>query len=327
MTAVRTEAHHMVFLITACLAAFLASPLWGFPGPPSTLDQLWEEAHLVVYARVASAKDMNHRQELILSAHEILKGDGEQRKEITVVIRWGGGCISPMPLPEKIDVLAFLIYDKDENAFVPWTPWGCIEVDEQGFQQYSRVLKQLPEILKLSESDRKRKLLDWYVACAAQPATRGQGTLGINYRQQRSNWRSDFLRPEQWEQLVTALTSERPPRAEAWSLASVLTSYPSRAVDEYLLECLKRSHEPGWMDFTRAAVDYLPMRLGICLTPATQAKFEEWDDLRGRIIEIEIEDEVEQELLAREKERLAILWGAFSADVYQECKRAMDRIE
>lgn len=318
MTADRSGFRRAIFLSAVCVATFLSSPAWGFPGPPPTLDELWEKVELVVHARVASAKDVDYGQELVFSALEILKGEHEQGKEISVVIRWGGGCIWPMPLREKIDVLAFLVYDRDEQAFVPWSPWGCIEVDKKAYLQYARVLKQLPEILKLPETDRKQKLLDWYFACAIQPATRVQGCLGLSGR------RIKQLTPIQREQLVTALTSETPPGADASSLVSVLAPYPNRLLDEYLLESLKRSHEPGWMDITWAAADCLPERLGIQLEDSTKARFEQLSDLHRRMFEIETKDEVDSELLIREKEQSAILWGALTADVYQQCKRAMD---
>lgn len=158
-----------------------------------------------------------------------------------------------------------------------------------------------------------------------QTATRKGGALGISNRQRRSNWRLDLLTPVQWEQLVKGLIAESPPSAEARSLIPVLAAYPSRPLDPYLLESLIRSHEPGWKDVAGPAAEYLPQRLGVELDKSTKAKLEDWEDLRSRVSMIAWQKEVDRELLAREKERLAILWGALSADIYHQCKRAMDR--
>jgi hypothetical protein len=316
------------YLLAFILSLFAKSAAWAFPGPTSPLDQLWAEVSLVVYADVVSVKKGDYGQDVVLLAIATLKGPStEPGKQIEVKAR--GICPGPFVFRKGMKLIAFLSLNDDLGAYEPWGPDGCIEVDAQGFKKYAAALKELPEILEIAERNRRSaRLLDWYVDRALDPTTRWHGAVGISRIMyfEREGYLPRLVTPEICDRLIKALVSESPPGKSSAAVVYALRSHPSPALDAYLLESLRQCHRPGWRELTRDAVDSLPDRLGIVLEPATQARYDEWFDLLAVVNKIEYgEDEVDQEILAREKSRLDILWGALSQEVYQQCKAAIER--
>jgi hypothetical protein len=187
-------------------------------------------------------------------------------------------------------------------------------------------LKKLPAILKDSnDGSRNRRLLDWYVECATQPATRRDGVVGIYSLRgrKRAGTPNDPLTSVQKAKLAAAVLAERPPVKDTSGIVHWLDAYPCPALDRYLLESLRRSHEIGWRDLTRTAVEELPGRLGIELRKSTQKRLDEWGDLLSLVFN-DIDRKTEPERYERDKERFHILWGSLSLEIYNQCKDAIE---
>jgi len=125
---------------------------------------------------------------------------------------------------------------------------------------------------------------------------------------------------------VAAIVSEKPPDRNARSIVAILGKYPSRSLDKYLLESLRRAHELGWKDLTRQAVESLPGRLGIALEPSTRQRHKEWGKLLG-LVYYEMDRSAERERFETERQRLAILWGSLSREIYDQCRSALEQRE
>lgn len=218
----------------------------------------------------------------------------------------------------------FLQFDDELKMHTPVAFEGCIEVDVKTFQRYSAALKKLPSILKVPDSaTRKRRLVDWSVDCAVDPIMRKDGVIGLWYLRGTNKGTSrDPLTVAHREKLVTAMTSETRPHMHAADVASFLEPYPSPALDRYLLKSLRLSHEPGWRNVTRTAVEQLPGRLGIKLEQSTKQRFDEWGNLLSEVY-FDIDEEAEPERHENSKERLHVLWGSLSREIYDQCRHAM----
>lgn len=316
---------------TSCLSALLVlvglvPNCWGFPGPPMTLDERWTDSSLVIYADVISASEAEFAQgqNAVLSAIKTLKSQPKGLPKEIRVFTLGGGCPYPFTFLKGQRIIAFLSYDADQKMYTPvGYPEGCFVVDEQSYKQYAGALKKLPAILGNADAKaRDRLLLDWYVACATVAETRGDGTDGISTLRHRARHLGDPLTSAHKAQLAAALLSEKPPGKDAAAIASVLISYPSSKLDRYLLESLRRSHELGWRNLTRHAVDHLPKRLGIELNQATQQRLDEYWELLS-LVYYKINRQAEPKRFERDKERMAILWGSLSLEIYNQCKTAI----
>ena len=296
---------------------------WGFPGPAPTLAQHWTGSSLVVYADVTSATEAEFAQgqSAVLSAIKTFKSPPKGTPKEIPVFTIGGPRTHPFTFVKGQRIVAFLSYNSDERMY---TPERCFEVDERSYKQYAAALEKLPFILSNANAKtRNRLLLDWYVACAKNAETRYDGTMGISRLRFRAKRLGDPLTSAHKAQLTAALLSEKPPGKDAVALARVLVSYPSPELDRYLLESLRRSHELGWCDLTRHAVEKLPKRLGIELKESTQQRLDEWVKLLG-LVYYKIVRSAEPERFERNKERMDILWGSLSLEIYHQCKAAIE---
>jgi len=312
---------------TPCLAALnvcllLATNCWGFPGPPQSLVDSWTESSAVVYADVSFVKDVERGQRAILSIVGTLKSRPREQPMETRVFTSIGGCPYPFTFRKGQRIIAFLTFDPAKKMY---SPGRCIEADGKKYRRYSTALKKLPGILGTKDpKTRSRLLLDWYVACAENAATRGDGATGISYARHRAKRVGDPLTGAHKARLATAILAENPPGENAAAVAQILVSYPSTDLNRYLLKSLHRSHEVGWSDLTRHAVEKLPKRLGIKLARSTQTRLDEYWDLL-RLVHYRIDREAEPERFERDQKRLDVLWGSLSYEIYSQCKGAIDR--
>ena len=317
----------LVSPVVVLLVGLWGAACWAFPGPPLTLVSRWEESHLVVLADVVSTDDRQFGQRAVLLVREALKGGKGKRTKTIDVFTICGGCPYPFTFRKGQRVLAFLEFHEERKMYHPYGyPEGCIEVDAETYPVYAGALKKLPAILEdADESARDRRLLDWYVDCATRPATRKDGVVGINRLRgkKRPGMTGDPLTSAQKARLAAAILGERPPGHDTRGVVRVLGGYESRALDRYLLESLRRSHEAGWSDLTRTAVEELPVRLGIELQESTRQRLDEWGDLLS-LVYYNIDRVQEPKRFEQEKKRYHILWGSLSLEIYYQCKDAID---
>ena len=316
------------------LSLCLCSQIWAFPGSQLSLIENWSASSLVVTAKVESVKEVKNRRDIVLSIQSVLK---EESAAGTDTLRFSTSanawCAGPFHFKQGRQMIVFLTLDAETRQFTPTSYTGCIEVDEQGMRDYSAKIQQLPAIVSESHPKRKNeKQLDWYVGCAELPGTRSVGTVGIAYYQ-RSGALRKLVLPEIQQRLLTALLSERPPGKDASKLALVLSPYPSQELDRFLLECLRRSHEPGWEDVTETAVETLPDRLGVKLDASLKERLALWEELALVVHndldpESNVDDTPETRLLYKQqKQRLDILWGQLTAEIHAVCQQVMENRE
>jgi hypothetical protein len=287
-----------------------------------TLDQRWTRADLVVHADVVSAESAAYGQRAELSVIELLKSESNIVRKHIRVFTTVGGCPYPFNFRKGQRIIAFLAFDPRRDMYTPVGAFvGCISVNDQSYRRYSALLKKLPVILDNANSElRQRLLLDWYVDCAVQSDSRIDGARGISRIQRDAKC---LMTSAQQKRLADALVSEKPLGKGSGAIVSLLDSYTSSTLDQHLLESLRRSHELGWKDLTRPAVERLPKRLGIEFDQETQLRHDEWGDLL-MLVHYRIDRFAEPERYDREKERLAILWGSLTYAIYEQCRTAMD---
>ena len=304
----------------------------AFPGPPLSLYYRWEEADLVALVKVTQtgklrAKNHPPGQRVTLDVKQILKGSADESKNKVKAFTTFGSPV-PFHFEKGQTLLVFLRMDEDLPMLTPISYESCIPVDDDTFEHYADALKQLPEILELNDSEiRRARLVDWSVSCAANPVTRYDGVIGLWYLRGKDKGKpTDPLTELHRKRLVEAITAETPPHPAASSVAEFLEPYPSPELDRYLLESLRLSHEPGWRDLTRTAVEQLPDRLGIKLNASTEARLDQWGDLLSEVY-YDFDNKNTPEQTAEAEERYHILWGSLSREIYNQCKQAIDAKE
>jgi len=318
----------IVFVLLAILLflpSFAASN-WIFPGPPLTLDELWSKSTVVGLADVTSVKQVENEMRVSLSLKKSLKKPGEFDDSVTDLNLYTllGGCPYPFDFQEGQQVLVFLEYDNDRKMYLPvGSAESAIEMDGETYALFAKRLLELPPILSLSDkSEKDSELLIWYVKCAETPEMRGVAAWGISSLRQRNRAK---LTQSQKLQIVNILTNENPPTENAASLFAQISGFPDEKIDRYLLTSLRRSHEPGWSELTRSAIEHLPERLGISLEESTAKRLDEYwtafSDVYYSVDDAELENDQQS---ADAQERLAILWGSISNEIYVQCKIAIE---
>lgn len=297
-----------------------------------SLVQRWRQSSLVAWVDVASTGRLNvddhpPGQSVVLSIRQVLKGPtANPPKQVRAFTVFG----SPFPFhfSKRQRLLVFLSFDDELKMYTPVAFEGCLKLSGKAFQRYATALKKLPSILDVTdENARKRRLVDWSVDCAVDPVMREDGVIGLWYlRGKEKGTTRDPLTAAHREKLITAITTEKHPSRHAADVASFLEPYSSPALDRYLLESLRLSHQPGWRDLTRTAVEQLPGRLKIKLEESTQKRLDEWGDLLSEVY-YDIDKEAEPDRYEDAKERYDVLWGSISREVYDQCRRAMPQKE
>ena len=297
-----------------------------------SLVKRWRLSSLVAWVDVTSTgrlevDDHPPGQSVVLSIRQVLKGPAANpSKQVRAFTVFG----SPFPFhfSKGQRLLVFLSFDDKLKMYTPVAFEGCLELSGKAFQRYAAALKKLPSILDVSDEEaRKRRLVDWSVDCAVDPILREDGVIGLWYlRGKEKGTTKDPLTEAHREKLVTAITTEKRPSRHVAIVASLLEPYASPTLDRYLLESLRLSHEPGWRDLTRTAVEQLPGRLKIELAESTQKRLDEWGELLGEVY-YDIDKEAEPDRYEDAKERFDVLWGSISREVYDQCRRAMAQKE
>lgn len=317
----------VVFALIVCVTG--TPCCLGFPGPPMSLVDRWKNSNLVVLADVTSTGDLKVKrhpagQHVMLSIRKVLKGPAKQSEPLQVFTVFGSP--APFHFRKGQRLLLFLRSDDRIKMHTPIAFDGCIEADETTFQAYAAALKKLTVILEESDPGlRKRRLIDWHVDIASRPVTRRDAIIGLSYlRGKTKGTPEDPITEKHRDKLVATIVSEKQPGLHAEKIASFLQPYSSRALDEYLLESLRRSHEPGWSGVTRTAVEQLPGRLGIELKLSTRQRLDEWGELLNQVY-YDFDNELDDDQREDAKERFHILWGSLSREIYQQCRLAVRR--
>lgn len=310
---------------------YLNASISTFPGAPLTLDQLWSSSTFVGLVSVTSVEQIDNVTRVGLSITKSLKNSVDSDKNLSVdILR--GGCPYPFDFREGQQVLVFLKYNIERGIFSPvGATESAVELTEETFELYSKRLLELPPILSISdETEMYSELLKWYIKCAESPQMRYDGAWGISSLRQR---KLAELTRSQSLQIVNILIPENPPKLNSASLFAQISSFPNEKIDLYLLEALHRSHETGWSELTRSAIEHLPDRLGVKLPKSTAKRLDEYWKLLSKVNYGFIDDQPENdelptrdraEEIADANERLAILWGSISNEIYFLCKTAIE---
>lgn len=321
----------MFQLAVAFLSLLPSTANPSFPGPPLALDQLWVKSTVVGLAQVTVSKRVDNETHVSFTFKKFLKNTNDSPSELDAYTLLGG-CPYPFGFKNGQCVLVFLAFDGDRKLYRPvGAAEAAIEVDDELFLLYAKLLKELPAILSGSdERQANRDLLKWYIKCSVSPRTRSDGAWGISSLCQRNKAK---LTEAQSLEIAKILTAEQPPQKSSAALFEQISKFPNDQIDLYLLESLRRSHEVGWSDLTRPAIDHLPERLGLKLGTTTENRLEEYWDLLGDVyygVDDDLEDDQEptseqlQESF-RDKELLAVFWGSLSYEIYKKCKTAIDK--
>jgi len=206
----------------------------------------------------------------------------------TVKVYYTAGMICPAPpdYTKGTEIVAFLDKIKDsKNGYSTHAlSYGVkLITDPAGLQVYKNRIKEMQQILTLSESDKKDKLiLDWLVACAENKTTRWEGAYELSpesdfmssYEQDASYRKYSYLNNDQKQRLFKALKESDPLTYTDLSLVDMCTGIN----DELVLELLKSrlvsmKEEECWQS------DYFMHRI-VYLTGDTELErlFKEYSD-------------------------------------------------
>lgn len=312
------------YVAALAMLAAIGSPgiATAFPGPRAPLFELWRTAEVVVYADVISATDTGAGQRSILSIARLLKSGDKQPPQLITIFNAVGGCPYPHHFKANERALIFLRYDPKELSYeLAHRSDGVILCEASELEQYARRFAELTPILEQTDSQRRTNLLvSWCLECAKAPATRGEGVYGLQYLQSQQGKSTEILDDKQKAALVRMLVVEDPPGRFADELAGLLSVYPNADLDRYLLASLSACHKPGWCDVARAAVEYLPTRLGVTLEPGTQARIEQYWQAEADIAYGD--DDRDPDYVAEARRRLHISWGFICSEVWSQCRKS-----
>lgn len=169
--------------IAASGAALLAISVavGAYPIPPQTLWSVTEEAELVVVARVEAEGELSTESDpdswtparARLHVVEALKG--EASGSIEVAYHPGLVCPAPARFVAERTVLAFLVWDPEEGAWiVPQLSYGTLYPRAQDLSLFRRLISRAVT-LQSAASGGIRPPVDWLVEAAEHRATRWHG--------------------------------------------------------------------------------------------------------------------------------------------------------
>ncbi|MDB4460173.1 hypothetical protein N9048_00435 [bacterium] len=323
MNLIRQAILHVAVFTSTQLLVFSTSI---FPGSPLTLEELWLDSTFVGLVNVTSI-DVISRNQIDVKKHVAVsveqafkKGKGTPDEFIAKLLLHRDP--NPFDLLRGHQYLIFIKHNKKRDTYAIVS---ATKMEGNTSLLYSERLSELPVILSIeNKSELNNQLLDWYIKCAKAPELRGDGAWGISSLRQRKRAK---LNQAQCLQIVEILTTENPPGENSAALFGQVSDFPNKKLDNYLLESLRRSHEIGWSEVTRPAVETLPGRLNITLNKSTNDRIEESGELISYVFYRPFDPAQKPADRQRDttaaKERLDVLWGSLSREIYLECEKAL----
>jgi hypothetical protein len=232
-------------------------PAAAYPIPPRTLWELTAEAELVVLATVMRkeerkpASDRDWDSEVaVLQVKEVWKG--RAGAEVRVPFPAGLLCPAPPRFEPLLDVVAFLVRDKDKAFEVPALSYGTLYPEHRDIPAFRRLVKEAVTVqARTDKATAARDRTDWLVAAAEEPATRWHGLYELDssadgmhaFYDSRQRTEVMALTEQQVERLTTAFVEQ--PRLDATfpMLLRLLRDRPSAEVDRTAVAAIDT-----WMD-------------------------------------------------------------------------------
>jgi hypothetical protein len=234
----------------------------AYPIPPQPLDKLTRESDLIVIARVVETTREESRDEsdfrsaiARLQITSVLKGS-LSGQVVEVVYPADLDCPAPPRYEKGKTVLAFLTSNEQTGRFCTvGLSYGTKYGSRRELEVYSARIREFVEIEQQPDSAlRRQQLVEWFVRCAEEPATRREGmyeTVEARWRKTQENESGkQSARPEAGDDIseiekdvsgnFTALLTEEQKRR----LTEALYRSPSVSVEEKELIELARE----WKD-------------------------------------------------------------------------------
>jgi hypothetical protein len=189
----RTARYSVVLLLLLIPAMVSAYPI-----PPQPLDKLTRESDLIVIARVVETTREESRDEsdfrsaiARLQITSVLKGS-LSGQVVEVVYPADLGCPAPPRYEKGKTVLAFLTSNEQTGRFrTVGLSYGTKYGSRRELEVYSARIREFVEIEQQPDSAlRRQQLVEWFVRCAEEPATRREGmyeTVEARWRKMQAN--------------------------------------------------------------------------------------------------------------------------------------------
>lgn len=250
-------------LAAACLAltCAAAAPAWMYPIDPVPLRVLHQRSDLIVVALVnetlktgASTSAFDSEGTVAdLTVLQVLKG---QPRCLPLRVPYPANLICPSPphYPKGERVLAFLMWNDDQEAyFTVGLSYGTKQLGDDALSQYAEAIQELNALdLPGLPDDRPEALREWVVRCIERPATRLEGARDLYNEHAPTTGRRrkpeveafGQLSPEHQARLVSVLCSklEANPASDLQArgnLASLVRHSADRRLTPGLLDVLE----------------------------------------------------------------------------------------